>query len=108
MPDHKVRLDLNNPVLQEALFSLQKSDQLAVLSTLRKLSPLTWNQVYRDQGLKWEAILSRTGPKGERLYSFRISKGFRSLAYREGEWLRILALHPDHDLAYNHSFLQKP
>ena len=100
MAELKVRLDLNSPVFQEKLFSLQKSDQTATLSTLRKLSEMYWDQVYRDPGLKWEAIFSRTGARGERLYSFRVGKGFRALAYREKEWLRVLSLHPDHDSAY--------
>lgn len=101
MPEPKVRLDLNNPVFQEILFRLEKAEQHAMISTLRKISELTWDQLYRDQGLKWEAIYSRNGPKGERIYSFRVSKKCRALAYREGEWLRILTLHPDHDSAYS-------
>lgn len=65
MPESKVRLDLNNPVFQETLFRLEKAEQHAMISTLRKVSELTWDQLYRDQGLKWEAIYSRNGPKGE-------------------------------------------
>jgi hypothetical protein len=95
-----VRLDLNNIQLQQDLFALPKEQQTSVLGTLGKLARMTWEQVYRDAGLKWEALVSRTGPGGGRLYSFRISKGFRAVAYRDGEWLRILSLHPDHDSAY--------
>ena len=97
----KVRLDLNNVVFQEKLFHLQKPEQLAVLKTLKKVSTMSWEQIYRDHGLKWEAIHSRTGPQDQRLYSFRISKGFRAIAYRDTLWLRLLSLHPDHDTAYN-------
>ena len=95
-----VRLDLNNPVFQRQLFNLPKNDQRDILNTLRKLSKMTWSQVYTDHGLKWEAILSRQGPGDKKLYSFRIGKGFRGIAYREGLWLRILSLHPDHDSTY--------
>jgi hypothetical protein len=95
-----VRLDLNNPVFQRQLFALQKNEQLSVLNTLRKVSSMTWQQIYQDSGLKWEAIISRKGPRNERLYSFRIAKGFRGIAFREDSWLRILSLHPDHDSAY--------
>lgn len=96
-----VRLDLNNPVFQRSLFELEKSQQISVLATLRKLTGLRWPQVYRDQGLKWELIHSRIGPDGQRLYSFRIGQGFRAVAYRaDGGWLRLLSLHPDHDSAY--------
>lgn len=60
----KVRLDLNNPVFQDGLFGLRKPDRLAALETLKKLSRLTWNQVYRDAGLKWEKIASVKPPPG--------------------------------------------
>ena len=96
----KVLLDLNNPVFQEQLFNLPKAEQRSVLNTLKKLSKMTWQQVYTGHGLKWEAILSREGPKGETLYSFRISKKVRAVGYREGDYLRLLTLHPDHDSAY--------
>jgi len=97
----KVRLDLNNPEFQAQWFALTKDHQVRVLASLRKLSEMTWNQVYADRGLKWEVIHSRQGPKGTRLYSLRISQGFRALAYREEAWLRLLSLHPDHDSAYH-------
>lgn len=51
-----VRLDLNNAVFQRQLFALEKTQQLGVLATLRKLSELRWPQVYPDRGLKWELI----------------------------------------------------
>ena len=41
-----VRLDLNNPVFQENLLSLQKPERHAALDTLAKLRRMTWNQVY--------------------------------------------------------------
>jgi len=92
---------MNNLVFQRQLFNLTKTDQRNILSTLRKLANMTWQQVYADPGLKWEAILSKKGPGGNRLYSFRIGKGFRGVAYRDGEWLRLLSLRPDHDSAYH-------
>lgn len=94
------RLDLNDPEFQEDLFDLPRDQQLAVLRTLRKLSRITWDEVYRDQGLKWELIVSRRPSQSERLYSLRIDRSFRALAYRDGEYLRLLSLHPDHDSAY--------
>ncbi|EFI33573.1 conserved hypothetical protein [Desulfonatronospira thiodismutans ASO3-1] len=99
--DHEpVKLDLNNPVFQRHLFRLQKNEQLAVLGTLRKISKMSWQQVYQDRGLNWEVISSRSGPHGARLYTFRIGQGFRGVAFHEQTWLRILSLHPDHDTAY--------
>lgn len=93
-------LDLNDPEFQADLFALPRDQQVAVLKTLRKLSKITWDDVYRDQGLKWELVVSRRGEERERLYSLRITRGFRALAYREGEYLRLVSLHPDHDSAY--------
>jgi hypothetical protein len=98
--DNPIRLDLNSPVFQRALFNLTKNDQRNILNTFKKLANMTWRQIYSDRGLKWETILSQKGPKGCRLYTFRISKGFRAIGYRDGGWLRILSLHPDHDSAY--------
>jgi hypothetical protein len=70
-----VGLDLNNPVFQQTLFHLTKMDQRHVLNTCKKITAMTWQQLYTDHGLKWEAILSRKGPRDCRLYTFSISKG---------------------------------
>ena len=94
-----VRLDLNNPVFLRNLLALPKDDQRQALTTLGKLFQMTWDQVYRDPGLKWEAIVSQVGPHGGRLYSIRMGKALRAVAYRQDDWLRILSLHPDHDSA---------
>lgn len=99
-PDHRLRLDLNNPVFQQQLFALERQAQVRVLATLRRLATMTWQDLYRDRGLRWELIHSRAGPNGARLYSFRISQGFRGVAYRDDHWLRLLTLHPDHDSTY--------
>jgi hypothetical protein len=40
-PHALIRLDLNNPVFQENLLSLQKAERLAVLDTLSKIRQLT-------------------------------------------------------------------
>lgn len=97
----RIALDLNNPIFQDNWFALERQEALAVLATLRKIRHLEWDQLYRDKGLRWEAILSRTGPNGQRLYSLRITQRARAVAYREGNTLRLLALHADHDSAYD-------
>lgn len=96
----RVLLDLNDPVLQETWFALERREALAVLATFRKIRQLDWEQLYRDRGLRWEAILSRGGPAGQRIYSLRITQRVRAVAYREGQFLRLLSLHADHDSAY--------
>ena len=97
----RVRLDLNNPVFQESLLTLQKPERLAVLDTLGKLRQMTWSQVYRDQGLKWEKLVSVKPPPGtDALYSVRITQARRAVAYREGEFIRLLWTASDHDSTY--------
>lgn len=97
----KLRLDLNNPVFQENLLSLQKPERLAALDTLAKLRQLTWNQVYRDQGLKWEKIASiKPQPGIGAIYSLRITQARRATAYRDGDFIRLLSIACDHDTSY--------
>ena len=95
-----ILLDLNNPVFQADWFGLEREEALAVLATLRKIRQMTWEQIYRDRGLRWEAILSQSGPQGQRIYSLRVTKKVRALALRDRDFMRFLSLHPDHDSAY--------
>ena len=96
----RILLDLNNPVFQQDLFALPKAEAFTVLKILRKVSQLTWEQLYKDQGLKWELIRSKQGKNGEKLYSLRITQKCRAVTVRESEYLRLLSLHSDHDSAY--------
>ena len=99
--DVRVRLDLNNPVFRESLLTLQKAERLAALNTLGKLRQMTWNQVFRDQGLRWEKLVSVKPPDGiDALYSLRITQARRAIAYRESEFIRLLWIAPDHDSTY--------
>jgi hypothetical protein len=97
----RVRLDLNNPVFQEALFNLQKAERHAAIDTLKKIMQLTWPQVHRDNGLKWEKILSVKPPAGiDAVYSLRITQSRRATAWRDGDFMRMLTVAPDHDSTY--------
>lgn len=99
--DSLVRIDLNNPVFQEHLFSLQKPERNAAIDTLRKIRQLSWGQFYRDNGLKWEKIISVKPPQGiDAIYSLRITQSRRCTAYRDGDFLRLLTVAPDHDSTY--------
>lgn len=99
--DAAVRLDLNNPVFQEQLLSLQKNERHAALDTLNKIRKLSWNQLYRDQGIKWEKITSIKPPAGiDAVYSLRISQSRRATAHRDGDFIRLLTIAPDHDATY--------
>jgi hypothetical protein len=94
-------LDLNSPAFQSQLFRLEKDDQVAILRACAKIAAMEWEAVYRDPGLRWEAIVSRRGAAGVRLYSLRITKNVRGIVRRTGEAMAFLALHADHDSAYN-------
>lgn len=99
--DRNVQLDLNSPVFQENWLSLDKQERGRVTDTLKKLRQLTWNQVYRDQGLKWEKVASIHPPKGiDAIYTLRITQSRRATAYRDGNFMRLLTIAPDHDAAY--------
>lgn len=99
--DALVRLDLNNPVFQGNLLALEKQERNAVLDTLDKLRKLTWNQVYRDPGLKREKIISVKPPEGvDAIYSLRITRARRATAYRQQDFLRLLTISSDHDGTY--------
>ncbi len=96
-----VKLDLNNPQFQENLLELEKVERNRVLDTLKKLRKMTWDQVYRDQGLKWEKITSVRPLKGiDAVYSLRITQARRATAMREGDFMRFLTIAPDHDATY--------
>jgi hypothetical protein len=99
--DAPVRLDLNNPVFQGNLLGLQKPERHSALETLNKLRQMTWNQVYRDPGLKWEKIVSIKPPSGiPALYTLRITQSRRATAYRDGDFIRLLTIAGDHDSTY--------
>jgi hypothetical protein len=93
-------LDLNSPIFQKDLFALHKEEAHSLLSTLRKIPKMTWEELYKDKGLKWELIHSKKSKTGESIYGFRINRKFRATALREADYLRVLTLHTDHDSTY--------
>src|SRR6267154_3760179 len=96
-----VRLDLNAETFQKKWLELDKSERDRVKDTIRKLMQLTWDQVYRDQGLKWEKVSSVKTPQGiDAIYTLRITRARRATAYRQGDFLRFLTIESDHDAAY--------
>ncbi len=90
-----VLIDLNLPALQDDLFNLDANEYRRVAKSLKKIRAMTWDDVYRDHGLKWEAVKTSPG-----LYTLRLSQNSRALATRDGDWMRFLAIRPDHDSAY--------
>lgn len=107
-PGARVRLDLNDGDFLAGLFALEKNDKVQALKQFEKISKLNWTQVYQDPGLKWEKIdpappaLVRhlTKDKQLSLYSIRLTQAKRAVVTRDGEFMRFLALPPDHDSTY--------
>ncbi len=96
-----VLLDLNNPEFQKSWLALETEEAERVRGAFRKILQRTWNDVYRDKGLKWEKVQSLTPPADiDALYTFRVSKSARGVGYRDGSFLRVLLIQPDHDATY--------
>ena len=91
----RVLIDLNLPALQDDLFNLDANEYRRVAKTLKKIRGMGWEEIYRDHGLKWEAVKASPGT-----YTLRLSQGSRALVARDGDWMRFLAIRPDHDSAY--------
>lgn len=96
----KILLDMNQTEFQNQLFKLEKHEQRALLNTLDKVKNLTWEQLYRDKGIRWELVNSNKSKLIDNLYSFRFSQKYRGTAFRDGDYLVLLGLFPDHDSAY--------
>ena len=74
---------------------------MRALDTLNKIRQLSWNQLYRDKGLKWEKVASvKPPPSVDAIYSLRITQSRRATAYRDGDFIRLLTVAPDHDSTY--------
>ena len=91
----KIQVDATNPQFRKNFLDLEKDKKEALARVLKKISQMTWSQLYQDSGLKWEKI------KQKEAYSFRFSQKYRAIALREGEYLRLISLHTDHDSAYH-------
>src|SRR5258707_14724836 len=95
-----VPLDLNAETFHKTWLGVDKSERERVTDTLRKLRQLTWDQVYRDPGLKWEKVSSVKPPQGiGAIYTLRITRARRATVYRHGAFLRFLTIEPDPDAA---------
>lgn len=95
-----VLLDLNYSTFQVELFTLQKAEQTAFLTTCNKIRQMTWEMVYKDRGLRWEEIISKRNKAGDKIYSIRFSQKYRSTVVRDRDFMVFLSIHPDHDSTY--------
>lgn len=102
--EQRVKVDLNNPAFLDSWYTLgDKSEIARVLNTVEKVLRLTWEQVYRDPGLKWERITHPpvSLPDGiQALYSVRVTQARRAVVYRHQEIMRFLWIAEDHDATY--------
>ena len=99
--ENLVLLDLNNPEFQKTWIQLERDDAERVRFTFRKILRMTWQELYRDKGLRWEKVQSLIAPDGvDAVYTFRLSRNARGVGYRDGNFLRVLLVSSDHDAAY--------
>jgi hypothetical protein len=87
-------LDLNVPAFQKTLSDLDIAEVEKVFRTFQKIHALTWNELFRDQGLKWEHVKNEPGT-----FTIRLSRSYRALVEREGAMMLFQTLHLDHDRA---------
>ena len=93
--DDAVLLDLNVPTFQKKLFELDIGEVKKVFKTFQKLRALTWNEVFRDHGLKWEQVKNEPGT-----FTIRLSNSYRAVAERGCAMMLFQNLHLDYDGAY--------
>ena len=95
-----MKLDLNFPDFPKDLFKLGKKELYSLIKTLRTPSMIDFNQIRQSSGLNLERIKTMRTRKENTIYSIRITRSFRAILTIEGNYLRFIALHPDHDSAY--------
>ena len=104
-----VECDLEFPRLQIELELLEIDQLEQVEESVKKISQMTWDQIYKTssksqkRGLNWEPIDGQQTASGKTIASIRISKKFRARVCRDGKFMRFISLHPDHDSAYDES-----
>lgn len=102
--EQRIAVDLNNPEFLKSWYALEDKNEIArVLNVVEKITHLTWNQVYRDSGLKCERITSPpiALPLGiDTLYSIRVTQARRAVVYRDKAIMRFLWIAEDHDATY--------
>jgi hypothetical protein len=71
--NERVLLDLNFHEFQSELFALDVNEIKKIFKTFRKPRAATWNEVFKDNGLKWEEIKSL-----QNKYTIRLSQSYLS------------------------------
>ena len=95
-----IELDLSSPAFQDELFALEKTEMVALMKTLQKISQLEWMHLHRDTKLNWQVTAVPSDVDSERVYTVRVTPRCRATVQRRGQRIVFLELHPDHDSAY--------
>ncbi len=95
-----MKVDLNFPLFQNDLFSLNKNELAAFFRTAKKLVKMDLVQIQQSSGLNLEKIRVMKSPAGKTLYFIRVTRSFRAVLTPNKDYLRFVSLHPDHDSAY--------
>lgn len=95
-----MKVDLNFPLFQKDLFSLNKNELAAFFRTANKLVKMDLTQIQNSSGLNLEKIRVLKSSAGKTLYSIRVTKSFRAVLTIDEDYFRFVSLHPGHDSAY--------
>ena len=55
-----IELDLSSPAFQDEIFALEKTEMIALMKTLEKISQLEWMHLHRDTKLNWQVTAVQT------------------------------------------------
>jgi hypothetical protein len=91
----RVRIDWNHEPFQREVWALDATQLKLLQRVMKRVSSLTWQQIYDDHGLNWERIANR-----DDRYSIRLNQQARAVVTRQGNFMRFESLHYDHDSAY--------
>lgn len=89
----RICLDLNSPEFQDVFFRLEAAELKQVVASLRRLTELDWNGLYRHAGFQWEAvrhIKAPTAPARTRSGSVRRSERWRTATARFSDCCRCI------------------
>jgi len=99
-----IEINLSSPEIASQISFLSKENLVAFQKALKKILKMSWNQIYKDNGLRLEEISSASdiylNKKKFRPCSIRITKKFRAIVCRSKNVMIFISLHPNHDSAY--------
>ena len=85
-----MKIDLNFPLFQQDLFSLNKIELSAFIRSVKRINKMSLQQIQQSSGLNLEKIKNIKTPNGKTIYSIRISQSFRAVINIKGDFVRFI------------------